>query len=118
MFQSSAVYGIVVCSRTFFILSLVLNLDLGLVDVAPAPVFTGLEGLDDGVRRFMKMLSCVFVGRAVAAADVSAGEAKAEVYPLGADLETVFASSGGRSDVVNLGEVMAGHEVLVYKIIR
>jgi hypothetical protein len=49
---------------------------------------------------------------------VSAGEAKAEVYPLGADLETVFASSGGRSDVVNLGEVMAGHEVLVYKIIR
>jgi hypothetical protein len=108
----------VVCSRTFFILSLVLNLDLGLVDVAPAPVFTGLEGLDDGVRRLMKMLGRVFVGRAVAAAYVSAGEAKAEVYPLGADLETVFASSGGRSDVVNLGEVMAGHEVLVYKIIR
>ena len=45
------------------------------VYVAPAPIFSGFEGLNDGVLAVMKMLGGVLVGRAVATTDVSADEA-------------------------------------------
>jgi hypothetical protein len=93
----------VVCSRIFFIVvTLPICSDFALIDVAPAPVFSGLEGLDDGVLRLMEMLGGVLVGRAVATADVSADEAEAKVNPLSADLEAVFAAVGRWGDVANL----------------
>jgi hypothetical protein len=65
-----------------------------LIDIAPAPVFAGLEGLDDGMLRAVEVLRGMLVRRAIAAANVTADETKAEVYPLPPDLQTFFASIG------------------------
>jgi hypothetical protein len=43
-----------------------------LVNIAPAPALTGLEGPHDGMAGAMEMLGGVFTGRLVATADVSA----------------------------------------------
>jgi hypothetical protein len=56
----------------------------------------------------VEVLGGVLVLRAVAAADVAAGEAKAEVDPAVADLEAIFAAGGAGGDGANLGEVGAG----------
>ena len=53
------------------------RLEHDLVDVTPAPVFTGLEGLDDRVIGRVEMLCGVLVLRGVAAADVSTDQALA-----------------------------------------
>ena len=52
-----------------------------LVDIAPAPIFTGLEGLDDRVVSGVEVLGGMFVLRGIAAADVPALGAEAQVYP-------------------------------------
>jgi hypothetical protein len=51
------------------------------VDVAPAPIFAGLDGFDDGVLGGVEMFCGVFVFRRVAATDVAAGHAKAKMDP-------------------------------------
>jgi hypothetical protein len=56
-----------------------------LVDVAPAPTLAGLEGGHDRVLRRAEVLRRMLVLRAVATADVPAGPAQAQVYPLVAD---------------------------------
>lgn len=65
--------------------------------------------LHDGMLGLMEMLGGVLIRRTIATADVSAGEAHAEVDPSGADFEALFATFGGRSDFVDLREVMTGH---------
>jgi hypothetical protein len=49
-----------------------LQVNLHLIDVAPGPIFAGLEGLHDRVLGLMKMLGGVFVLRGIAAAYVAA----------------------------------------------
>ena len=66
-------------------------------------------GLHDGVLRTVEVLRRVFVGGAVAAADVAADEAHAEVDPSATDFETVFAALGGGLHVLDLVEVMTLH---------
>src|SRR5262249_48532228 len=52
-----------------------------LVDEAPTPVFTGFERAHDRVLRRVKVLGRVLVLGIVAAADVAAGPAKAQMNP-------------------------------------
>jgi hypothetical protein len=46
-----------------------------LVNVAPAPILTGLEGAHDGMAGAMEMFGGVFAGGLVATADVAALQA-------------------------------------------
>jgi hypothetical protein len=75
------------------------------VDVAPAPGFAGFEGFHDGVLGFMEMLGGVLVFGGVAAADVAALEAEAQVDPGVAHLEALFAPLSVRLDGANQTEM-------------
>ncbi len=57
------------------------RLDHGLVEVAPLPGLTWLERADDGVSAVGGVTAGVLVPRRIAAADVPAGQAKAQVHP-------------------------------------
>src|SRR5215204_3196300 len=80
-----------------------------LVDVAPDPVLTALHGLDDRMLGGVEVLGGVPVPRVVAAPDVAAGLAEAEVDPGVAALQTLLAPlRGPRGDVRDLVEVATG----------
>jgi hypothetical protein len=78
------------------------EVDLDFVNEAPAPVFAGLEGAHDGVLSAVEMLGGVFVFGGVAAADVSAFHAQAEMYPGIAHFQALFAALGVRRYFVNV----------------
>jgi hypothetical protein len=71
-----------------------LGVDEDVVGVAIDPVLAGLEGLDYGVQGTVEVLGGVPVRRAVAAADVAASEAEAEVDPAGSHREAFLAALG------------------------
>src|SRR5215208_3409481 len=71
------------------------RLDHYVIDVAVAPVFSGLEGLDDRVSRVVEVCGCVLVLRFIAATYVPAREAFPEMYPLVAGPEAFLAALGG-----------------------
>jgi hypothetical protein len=73
-----------------------------LVHVAPAPVLSRLKGPDDGVTYGVIMLRRMFVLRRVAASDVAAYHAKAQVHPDIAHLQAFFASPCVRFDILDL----------------
>jgi hypothetical protein len=73
-----------------------------LVHVAPAPVLSRLKGPDDGVTYGVIMLRRMFVLRRVAASNVAANHAKAQVDPYIAHLQAFFASPCVRFDILNL----------------
>ncbi len=52
-----------------------------LVYVTPAPIFIGLEGLDNRMAGRMKMFGRVLVFRGIAAANMPANQTFAQVYP-------------------------------------
>jgi hypothetical protein len=79
-----------------------LSLEHELVDVAPQPVFARLEGLHDGVLGVMKMLAGVLVFGGVAAADVAAFAANAEMHPAVARFKAFFTALAARLDVLDL----------------
>jgi predicted GNAT family acetyltransferase len=66
-----------------------------LVDVAPAPGLAGLERADDRMLPVVSVGGRVTVRRIVAAADVAAFEAKAQMEPLAAAAQAVLASVDG-----------------------
>jgi hypothetical protein len=68
------------------------EVEFDLVDVAPAPGFAGFERFHDGVFGFMEMLGGVLVFGGVAAADVAAFQAEAQVDPSVAHLEAFLAT--------------------------
>src|SRR6185312_6081935 len=83
-----------------------------LVHEAPTPVLAGLERADDRVADLGPVLARVPLRRGVAAADVTAGQAFAQVHPDGAHGEAVLAALGraGRRLGWQLGDVRAlGH---------
>jgi hypothetical protein len=57
------------------------RLQIDLVDIAPDPILARLEGLYDGVVGGVEVPGGVFVLGVVAATDVAAGEADAQVHP-------------------------------------
>jgi hypothetical protein len=66
------------------------KLEYYLVDVTPTPVFTRLEGLDNGVVGRVKMLGGVLILRIVTATDMPAFETEAQVYPRIPDSQTIL----------------------------
>jgi hypothetical protein len=84
------------------------SVEFHVVDVAPLPIFAGLEGLHDGVVGRMIMFGGVLVLGTVAAAHVAAGQAQAKVNPAVAHLQTLLASGGMGLYVANLIDVRAG----------
>jgi hypothetical protein len=77
------------------------------VNVAPTPFFTRLEGFDDRMARRVKMLGGVFVLRRVAAADVPASFAEAQVHPCVPDFQAILTALRARRDFSDLIEVCA-----------
>jgi hypothetical protein len=71
------------------------RLDHYVIDVAVAPVFSGLEGLDNRVPRVVEECGCVLVLRFIAATYVPARQAFPEMYPLVPGPETFLAALGG-----------------------
>src|SRR6266571_1969528 len=67
-------------------------LDVDLIDVAPAPALPGLGRLHDRVAGRLEMLGRVPALRGIAAADVPAGEAHAQLYPGIARLDAALAA--------------------------
>jgi hypothetical protein len=61
-----------------------------LIDIAPHPVFPRLNGTDERVLGLMEMLRCVLILGRVAAADVSALQAKPQMNPGISHLQTLF----------------------------
>ena len=60
----------------------------------------------------MKVLGCMTVGRAVAAADMAAGPAEAQMHPRRTDLQTLLTAEGAWGDVTDACSMYAfvGHE--------
>ena len=67
------------------------GLEHRLVDKAPAPALAGFERSDNRMAGRVEMLGRVLIGRLVAAPDVTAREAKAEMDPAIAGLEAFLA---------------------------
>jgi hypothetical protein len=61
------------------------EINLDIVDEAPAPAFRRIVSLNDRMPGGVEVVPGVTMGRTVAAADMAAGSAQAEVNPLGAD---------------------------------
>src|SRR5580765_168180 len=81
-----------------------------LVDVAPAPVLAGLRRADDRMAALVGVRGRVLVRRGVAAADLRARHAHAQMHPAAADLQALLATldlvrEGRELDLV---EVAAG----------
>src|SRR5215472_10533631 len=93
-------------------LSACLEVDLDFINIAPAPILARLERADDRMLRLVEVLGGVLVLRGVAAPDVAAGQAQAQVDPGVAHFEAFFTAVGLRFHVVYLIEVSAcaGHE--------
>ena len=85
------------------------RLEHDLVDVAPAPVFTGLEGLDNGMASRMEMPGSMLILRGVAAANMPADKALAQVYPGIANFQAILAAISTRRHFSNLVEVRTNH---------
>jgi hypothetical protein len=83
--------------------------DLGLVDIAPAPILARFEGLDDWMSVLVEMLPCVPMRRGVAAADVTAGQAQAQMHPPRANSQAILATIGARDDVTDHVPMWVGH---------
>ena len=71
------------------------GLDHYLIEVAVAPVFSRLEGLDNRVSRVVEVCGCVLVLRFIAATYVPARQAFPEMYPLVPGPEAFLAALGG-----------------------
>jgi hypothetical protein len=78
-----------------------------LIDVAPAPVFARLVRLDDGMFGCVEVLRGVPVLGRIAAADVAAGHAQAQMNPGVTALQAFFTSARMGFHISNLIRVRA-----------
>jgi hypothetical protein len=84
------------------------GLEEQLIDVAPAPILAGLVALHDRVLRPVKVLRRVLPLRLIAASNVAAFLAQAQVDPVHAERETLLATVRSlRDDVAHLNDVAA-----------
>src|SRR5467141_708920 len=86
-----------------------LQLHRHLIDVAPAPAFPRLERGDDRMLRGVKVLGGMLILGFVAAADVSADPAQAQMHPGIAHLEAFLAAFAARPVGPHQTEVSALH---------
>jgi hypothetical protein len=84
-----------------------------LIYITPAPVFPLFKGLDDRVLGGVKMFGGMFVGRRIATTHMAAGEAEAQMHPPTAALEAILTPLGAGRYNLNLGQMLAGHEILL-----
>ena len=70
------------------------EIEFHLIDIAPAPSLSGLEGLHDGMLGVMEMFRRMFIFRRVAAAHMSALQTKTQVNPCVANFQALFAAIG------------------------
>jgi len=95
------------------------KLDLDLVGVAPAPVFSRFERLHDRMGGVLEVFGRVTIRGAVAATDMATRQAQTQVHPSGADFKAIFASFGARLYFVDLVQVRAlGHGGLLERILQ
>ena len=87
------------------------ELEHQLVDIAPAPGFSGFDGPNDRVIRRVRVLGRMFVLRAVATPDMTASEAQAQMDPVISCLEALFATGAARSDWANVVQMGALHDI-------
>src|SRR5437868_6836349 len=83
-----------------------------LVDIAPAPAFRRIVAFDHGMAGGMEMRGRVLVRGIVAAADMAAGAADAQVQPAAAGFQALLASERARRHVLDAGDVataLCGH---------
>jgi hypothetical protein len=78
------------------------KIEFNFINEAPAPVFAWFERTHDGVLGAVEMLSGVFVLGRVAAADVAALHAQAEMDPGVAHFQALFAALGVLRYLVNM----------------
>jgi hypothetical protein len=71
-----------------------LKFEFDFVDVAPAPVFAGLDGFHDGVAGGVEMFCGVFIFGGIAAGYIAANHAEAKVNPGVAQFDALFADVG------------------------
>src|ERR1700693_5406241 len=83
--------------------------DFRLVDIAPAPILSRFEGLDDRVPAVVEMLPRMPMRRGVAAADVTAGQAQAQMHPPRPNSQAILAALGARDDVADHVQMRVGH---------
>ena len=81
------------------------RLEHDLVDVTPAPIFAGLEGLDNGMAAGMEMFGSVLVFRRVTAANMPANKAFAQVYPRVTNFQAILAAISTGRDIPDLIEM-------------
>jgi len=77
------------------------KVDHDLVYVAPAPAFRRVIAFNDRMSGGLEVVSCMLVGRAVAAAHVAAGAAQPQVHPGRADLQALLAAERARRYVAD-----------------
>lgn len=75
------------------------------IDVAPAPILAKFKRLNNRMARIVEVSRRVFVGRRIAATDVAASHAQAQVQPLVADAKAIFTTAGARRHRPDLIEV-------------
>src|SRR5829696_3936011 len=83
------------------------RLDLHLVDVAPPPVFPGLQGPDYGVLGCVEVLCGMAIGALIATAHVPTDKALPEMHPGIARPQTIFAALRRWLHIVYLARVAA-----------
>jgi len=81
------------------------HLEHYLIDVAPAPILSRLEGLNNGMVGRVEMFCGMFVLRGIAAANMPAFQANAQVNPAITGLQTILTSLCAGRDIMNMVKV-------------
>ncbi len=82
-----------------------------LVNEAPAPILSRLEGLDDRMARSVEMSGGVPIGRIVATPHVTAGQAQTQVHPFPAHFQAILASFRAGCDFADFFQMWIAHEI-------
>jgi hypothetical protein len=88
------------------------EVQLKLIDIAPAPTLAGLKRLHDRMCGVMKVLRRMFVFRGIATAHVPALEAQPQMNPTIPHFQTLLTPASARRDLPNLIKMDARFHVL------
>jgi hypothetical protein len=75
------------------------------IDVTPAPAFRWIIGFDDRMPGYAKMLRGVSIWRLIAATDVAASAADAQMQPGIAQFQALLAPRSARNNITDLREM-------------
>src|ERR1700733_7401128 len=83
------------------------QIEQNFIHVTPAPAFGRIVAFDDRMSGGVEMLGGMLVGRIVAAADMTATAADAQMQPYAAALQAFLAAERARRDVADAGDMGA-----------